>query len=122
MHSARLDHTEFAERSSETISERPWALNFRVLLRLGVRVLTECFTTLQARYSPDLPPLRGQPTQPLGISPPPMRSNATSPWRQAALLMRHHALRGINPTEPGTNSMSSSNPHEVFHHTARPYC
>jgi hypothetical protein len=79
MHSARLDYTELAERSSETISERPWALNFRVLLRLGVRVLTACFTTLQDRYSPDLSPLRGQPTQPLGLCPPPMRSNATFP-------------------------------------------
>lgn len=73
MHSVRSDNTGFAERSSKAISERPWALNFRVLLRLRVRTLTVCFTTQRGRCSPDLPPLRGKPTQPLGKSPPPMR-------------------------------------------------
>jgi hypothetical protein len=56
MYSVRLDITEFVERSSKAISDRPWALNFRVLLRLGVRALAVCFTTQRGRCSPDLPP------------------------------------------------------------------
>jgi hypothetical protein len=66
--------TGFIERSSKALSDRPWALNFRVLLRLRIRTPHACFTTRRSRCSLDLPPLRGNPTQQMGQALPPCTS------------------------------------------------
>jgi hypothetical protein len=100
------------------ISRSPRALNFRVLLRLRVRTLAECFTTQRGRSSLDLsPPSRpissavGQIPSPHVLADEILRERLSHPRdRQAAVMVVTAVLRGINPTEPRTNSLEFLQP------------
>jgi hypothetical protein len=89
--------------------------DFRALLQRSVRTLCPVFSRLQDRCSPDLPPLRGHPAQPLRLSPLPSGASSRTGPLLSSLRCPFSALQGLDPVLPGKDYVSPPCLHEVFH-------